>query len=150
MPAKNAKIGMVDKILTRIMTRETVNKTQSTFMIDCHQISKCLRLRTEKSLIVIDEFGKGTDICDGPVLFAAIMKNLAQQRNCPRVVAATHFKEIFSPRILGTEFPGMKHHHMSICFTKRAGSKNESRFSDESITYLYRLEDGIATGSFGI
>jgi hypothetical protein len=63
VPADAAIIGMTDKILTRIMTRETVSKTQSAFMIDVQQIALALNQATRRSLVIIDEFGKGTDSC---------------------------------------------------------------------------------------
>ena len=63
VPAETAVIGLTDKILTRITTRETVSKTQSAFMIDVQQIALALNQATRRSLVVIDEFGKGTDSC---------------------------------------------------------------------------------------
>lgn len=61
VPAASATIGITDKILARIQTRESVSKVQSAFMIDLQQITISIRLATERSLLVIDEFGKGTD-----------------------------------------------------------------------------------------
>lgn len=61
VPADHAKIGLTDKILTRISTRETVSRVQSAFMIDLQQVSLALNLATNRSLLVIDEFGKGTE-----------------------------------------------------------------------------------------
>jgi hypothetical protein len=63
VPADAAVIGLTDKILTRITTRETVSKMQSAFMIDVQQIALALKQATRRSLVVIDEFGKGTDSC---------------------------------------------------------------------------------------
>ena len=61
VPADYAIIGLTDKILTRIATRETVSKFQSAFMIDLQQIALAMSLATHRSLVIIDEFGKGTD-----------------------------------------------------------------------------------------
>ncbi|KAL9619132.1 MAG: hypothetical protein Q9160_006221 [Pyrenula sp. 1 TL-2023] len=61
VPAEYARIGLTDKILTRITTRETVSKIQSAFMIDLQQVALTLNLLTHRSLLIIDEFGKGTD-----------------------------------------------------------------------------------------
>lgn len=61
VPADAATIGLTDKILTRISTRETVSKMQSAFMIDLQQITLAINLATHRSLVIIDEFGKGTD-----------------------------------------------------------------------------------------
>ena len=60
VPADMAVIGLTDKILTRITTRETVSKFQSAFMIDLQQVTFAMNLATNRSLVVIDEFGKGT------------------------------------------------------------------------------------------
>ena len=61
VPAEQATIGLTDKILTRISTKETVSKVQSAFMMDLQQISSAINLATRRSLLVIDEFGKGTN-----------------------------------------------------------------------------------------
>ncbi|KAL8832534.1 MAG: hypothetical protein Q9191_000216 [Dirinaria sp. TL-2023a] len=61
VPADAATIGLTDKILTRIGTRETVSRTQSAFMIDLQQVTLAMTLATRRSLVIIDEFGKGTD-----------------------------------------------------------------------------------------
>lgn len=61
VPADAAVIGLTDKILTRIATKETMTRMQSAFMIDLQQVTKAITLATHRSLVIIDEFGKGTD-----------------------------------------------------------------------------------------
>jgi len=61
VPADAAIIGLTDKILTRIATRETVSRTQSAFMMDLQQVTLAITLATHRSLVIIDEFGKGTE-----------------------------------------------------------------------------------------
>lgn len=61
VPADRATVGLTDKILTRIATKETVSKIQSAFMIDLQQVSSAIHLATHRSLVIIDEFGKGTN-----------------------------------------------------------------------------------------
>lgn len=61
VPADRAIVGLTDKILTRIATRETVSRFQSAFMIDLQQVALAMTLSTNRSLVIIDEFGKGTD-----------------------------------------------------------------------------------------
>ena len=61
VPADWATIGITDKILTRISTKETVSRIQSAFIIDLQQVSSAINLATTRSLVIIDEFGKGTD-----------------------------------------------------------------------------------------
>ena len=61
VPAESAVVGLTDKLLTRITTRETVSRFQSAFMIDLQQVAHAMALATHRSLVIIDEFGKGTD-----------------------------------------------------------------------------------------
>lgn len=102
VPAESAKIGLTDKILCRVTTRETVSRAQSAFMIDLQQISQALSLSTPKSLLVIDEFGKGTDTSDGAGLACAVFNHLiGLGSDRPKVIAATHFHGMFESRELG-------------------------------------------------
>ena len=97
VPAESAKIGLTDKILSRVTTRETVSRAQSAFMIDLQQISLALNLTTRRSLLIIDEFGKGTDTSDGAGLACAVMEYLLGLGNeRPKVIGATHFHGKFS------------------------------------------------------
>ena len=92
VPAESAAIGITDKILTRISTRESVSREQSAFMIDMQQISLALSSATRRSLLVIDEFGKGTESVDGAGLMFGVLEylnSLGDER--PKVLAATHF-----------------------------------------------------------
>jgi DNA mismatch repair protein MSH5 len=92
VPAESARIGLTDKILSRVTTRETVSQNQSAFMVDLQQISLALSLATRRSLLIIDEFGKGTDTSDGAGLACAVMEHLlglGVER--PKVLGATHF-----------------------------------------------------------
>jgi len=92
VPAASAVIGLTDKLLSRVSTRETVSRVQSAFMIDLQQISLALSLATRRSLLIIDEFGKGTSCSDGAGLACAVMEhllNLGPER--PKVIGATHF-----------------------------------------------------------
>lgn len=92
VPAQSARIGLTDKILCRVTTRESVSRTQSAFMIDLQQMSLALSLATPRSLLIIDEFGKGTDSSDGAALACAIFKYLLRlEHNSPKVIGATHF-----------------------------------------------------------
>lgn len=61
VPAESALIGLTDRIFCRIQSRESISLNQSTFMIDCSQVSLMLKNCTERSLLIVDEFGKGTN-----------------------------------------------------------------------------------------
>lgn len=92
VPAKSANIGLTDKILSRVTTCETSSRSQSAFMIDLQQISLALNLATRRSLLIVDEFGKGTNASDGAGLACAVLEyllSLGSER--PKVIGATHF-----------------------------------------------------------
>lgn len=92
VPAEWANIGLTDKLLTRVSTRESVSRIQSAFMIDLQQVSLALSLCTRRSLLVIDEFGKGTEGNDGAGLLCGVLEYLnGLGKESPKVVAATHF-----------------------------------------------------------
>ncbi|CAG8445606.1 11405_t:CDS:10, partial [Scutellospora calospora] len=120
VPAESATIGLTDKIFTRIQTKETI---QSAFMIDLQQISIALRNSTSRSLLIFDEFGKGTG---------------STGRDCPKVIAATHFHEIFENNLLSQSLP--------ISLTTMEIMNDDE---DEELTFLYRLIPGRSTSSWG-
>lgn len=144
VPCESARIGLVDKILTRIMSRETVDKNQSTFAIDIHQLSKCLLLATSSSLLIIDEFGKGCDSFDGPALFGSTLKYLIDFEHYPRTLVSTHFHEVFANnlKILGGREVEQK---LRFCYMDVKLNAKSSLL----INYLHQIRDGIGFESFG-
>ncbi|WEW55812.1 hypothetical protein PRK78_001245 [Emydomyces testavorans] len=133
VPAESATIGFTDKILTRITTRETVSKTQSTFAIDLQQIAFAIAYSTSRSLLLIDEFGKGTESTDGVGLACGLFEYfLSLKDECPKVVAATHFHEIFENGFL-LERPELQFGHMEVRIDPAALEL------ENQITYLYKL-----------
>ncbi|KAJ9201270.1 hypothetical protein DTO164E3_3577 [Paecilomyces variotii] len=143
VPAESAEIGITDKILTRVTTRETVSKGQSAFMIDLQQMSLALKMATNRSLLIIDEFGKGTDWSDGAGLVCGVLEYLLDLNdNRPKVLAATHFHELFENRLLA-ERPELQFGHMEVQIDER------SKRSGNHITYLYNFVLGRSSESFG-
>ncbi|WPG99670.1 Hypothetical protein R9X50_00248900 [Acrodontium crateriforme] len=143
VPAEAAKIGLTDKLLTRVATRESVSRIQSTFMIDLQQVSAALSLATRRSLLIFDEFGKGTESYDGAGLAAGVFEHLLQRGpECPKVLGATHFHEIFESGFLAPR-PALSFAHMEVQVDTAAGE-----ISDQ-ITYLYNYRPGRSTSSFG-
>ncbi|EPS45841.1 hypothetical protein H072_260 [Dactylellina haptotyla CBS 200.50] len=143
VPAEQATIGLTDAILTRIQTKESVTKTQSAFMIDLQQISAALRLASRRSLLVIDEFGKGTESTDGAGLACAVAEHfLNLGPEAPKTLLATHYHEIFENGFL-VSHPSLEFGHMKILLDQAAES------AQNQITYLYTLEKGRSTSSFG-
>ncbi|KAF2460904.1 muts domain V-domain-containing protein [Lineolata rhizophorae] len=143
VPAKKAKIGITDKILTRVSTRESVSKAQSTFMLDLQQVSFALSTATRRSLVVIDEFGKGTEAAvDGAGLVCGVFESLLRLgKERPKVLGATHFHEIFENGFLAPR-PSLSFGHMEVHVHHEANSQTQ-------LTYLYNLKDGRSISSFG-
>ena len=147
VPAESALLGITDKILTRITTRETVSKNQSAFMIDLQQIAIALNSCTHRSLVIIDEFGKGTDTCDGAGLAAGTFLHLLNLGDeCPKVLAATHFHEIFDFGLFDDN-RRISFAHMEVHVDKRVTHKAGDHSSE--VTYLYQLRAGRSTVSYG-
>ena len=143
VPADAAKIGLTDKILTRISTRESVSRIQSAFMIDLQQISVALNLATRRSLVVIDEFGKGTESYDGAGLAAGVFEHLLQRgADSPKVLGATHFHEIFETGFLRPR-ASLSFAHMQVRVDASASEL------DNQITYLYNYRPERSNSSFG-
>uniref|UniRef100_A0A672UPT1 MutS protein homolog 5 n=1 Tax=Strigops habroptila TaxID=2489341 RepID=A0A672UPT1_STRHB len=101
VPAAEAEIGTIDAIYTRIHSRESVSVGLSTFMIDLNQVAKAVNNATERSLVLIDEFGKGTNTLDGLSLLAAVLKYwIRQGTQCPQVFVSTNFHSLMQLELL--------------------------------------------------
>lgn len=143
VPADQACVGLTDRLLTRIATRESVSRNESAFAIDLKQAAFSINFATRRSLILIDEFGKGTNAMDGAGLLSALLAhflNLAE--DAPRVLAATHFHEIFENKLLPNT-PQLSFAHMDV----RIDLETES--VDDQVTFLFRLMPGRSASSFG-
>ncbi|TIA61527.1 hypothetical protein D6C77_03421 [Aureobasidium pullulans] len=142
VPAIRADIGITDKIMTRVATRESVSRNQSAFMIDLQQISMALNLATNRSLLIIDEFGKGTDSHDGAGLAAGVFNHLLNRDDqCPKVLGATHFHEIFESGFL------LPHERLAFGhFEVRVDPQSQI---DQQLTYLYNYKQGRSNNSYG-
>ncbi|GMK58756.1 hypothetical protein CspeluHIS016_0601980 [Cutaneotrichosporon spelunceum] len=136
VPAAKATIGVCDKIFTRIQTRESASKTASAFMIDLSQVSQAIRGATSRSLIILDEFGKGTSPSDGAGLLAGVLTHLLQGPN-PRTVVLTHFHELLAQEFLDPRLKILNCHMKSISV-------------ENSIqpTFLYKATPGPALSSY--
>lgn len=143
VPADQACIGLTDRLLTRIATRESVSRNESAFAIDLKQVAFSINFATRRSLILIDEFGKGTNAMDGAGLVTALLDHfLSLGAEAPKVLAATHFHEIFEYDFL-RESPRLAFAHLDV----RVDLEAEDR--DDQVTYLFRLAPGRSSSSFG-
>ncbi|PWY89766.1 DNA mismatch repair protein Msh5 [Aspergillus heteromorphus CBS 117.55] len=142
VPAKSAEIGIIDKILVKSNTQDSVSQIQSTFMNDLQQISFDLKQMTSRSLLLIDEFGKGTNENDGIGLACGVLKHLLGLENAPKVIAATHFHEILENGFLKPS-PQLQLGHMEIRVC------DNPRDAEDQITYLYNFRLGRSNRSYG-
>ncbi|KAI1079458.1 muts domain V-domain-containing protein [Whalleya microplaca] len=143
VPAERAHIGITDRLLTRIATRESVARNESAFSIDLRQVAFAMNFATRRSLVLIDEFGKGTTSLDGAGLMTALLdhfSSLGPER--PKVLAATHFHEIFENNFLA-ETPELAFAHMEVRVDF------DTPATEDQVTYLFQLAPGRSISSFG-
>lgn len=143
VPAERAVIGLTDKILARISTRESVSRVESAFAIDLKQVAQAMRGATARSLVLIDEFGKGTSSDDGAGLLTGLLDHFLEMgRDCPRVLLATHFHEVFEGEYLSNRLR-LQVAHMEVEMGK------DSSQAEDNLTYLFKLAPGHSSSSFG-
>ncbi|KAI1459397.1 muts domain V-domain-containing protein [Annulohypoxylon moriforme] len=143
VPAEQARIGITDRILTRIATRESVARNESAFSIDLRQVAFAMNFATRRSLVLIDEFGKGTNSLDGAGLVTAVLDHFASLGpERPKVLAATHFHEIFEGQFL-VDTPELAFGHMDVRLDFDAPT------TEDQVTYLFQLKPGRSIASFG-
>ena len=134
VPAKSATIGICDKLFTRIGASDEIHAGQSTFMVEMTETANLLNNATDRSLIVLDEIGRGTSTLDGLSLAWAIAEHVAKVAGC-RGLFATHYHELTT---LAEELPGVKNLSVAV------------REWEEQIIFLHRIVDGPASQSYGI
>ncbi|XP_056396503.1 mutS protein homolog 5 isoform X2 [Hyla sarda] len=132
VPASYAEIGPVDGIFTRLQTRESVSLGLSTFMIDLNQVANAVNNATKNSLVLIDEFGKGTNTVDGLSLLAAILRHWIKQGPlCPYILLSTNFHSLIQLKIL-PESPIVHYQTFEWCL------------DGEELVFFYQLKDGVS------
>jgi DNA mismatch repair protein MSH5 len=147
VPADEARIGVADRIFTRVASRECAAVPQSTFAIDLSQVAGMLRAATPRSVCVVDEFGKGTLAADGVGLLCAALRRLSSASPVPpRVLLCTHFTEVLAPEHL-PRTPMITFGTMSVLLEE--GEADRPADGGE-LVFLYRLVPGRVMPSFGL
>ena len=134
VPAKKANIGVFDKIFSRVGASDDLAKGQSTFMIEMIETSLILNTATDKSLVILDEIGRGTSTFDGLAIAWSVLDYLHEKIK-PRTLFATHYHELTS---LKENLENLSCHKMSI------------KEWDDSIIFMHKIMDGEADKSYGI
>ncbi|XP_063340914.1 mutS protein homolog 5 [Pelmatolapia mariae] len=137
VPAKEAEIGLVDGIFTCMQSRESVSVGLSTFMIDLNQMAQALNSSTVNSLVLIDEFGKGTNTVDGLSLLTASISYWLRKAlgEVPHVLVATNFHSVVQLSLLPSSAL------LSLLTLETAVDGDE-------LVFLYQLKEGICQSSY--
>jgi DNA mismatch repair protein MutS len=132
VPAKSATIGVIDQIFTRIGASDDLARKLSTFMIEMTETAKILNYATQRSLIIIDELGRGTSTSDGQSIAMATLEKLNQMR--VKTLFSTHYHQLTEIKL-----PRVKNYHLDII-------ENE----DGTINFVRKLKPGSTDKSYGI
>lgn len=135
VPAKHAEIGVLDKIFTRVGATDNISAGESTFMVEMNEAANILNNISDRSLILLDEIGRGTSTYDGVSIAWAIAEYLHQQPSQPKTLFATHYHELNEMTL---NFERIKNFHVSI-------QENKG-----SIIFMRKLIPGGSEHSFGI
>lgn len=163
VPAEKFTVGLASKIFTRIQSLETASTHGSSFTIDCGQVATMINQSDQKSLLLIDEFGKGTNEFDGAALLSAVIKHFAYEAKRfggPRMVITTHLLEIFQSHIMDSMLSferrvqqdstsgigGSTSQTIDFAVMKSIPTPNNSSIA----TPLYLLESGVSSDSGGL
>ena len=136
VPASAARIGMVDKIFTRVGASDNISSGESTFMVEMNETASILNNVSNRSLILLDEIGRGTSTYDGISIAWAITEYLHEHPTMrAKVMFATHYHELNE---MEASFPRIKNYHVSV---KEVGNK---------VVFLRKFKRGGSAHSFGI
>ena len=136
VPAASAEIGIVDSIFTRVGASDDLASGQSTFMVEMNEVAHILKNATNRSLLVLDEIGRGTSTFDGMSIARAVLEFVADKRKLgAKTLFATHYHELTA---LEKMISGVKNYNVAV---KKRG---------DDITFLRRIVPGGADDSYGI
>ncbi len=136
VPAREAKLALVDRIFARVGASDNIARGQSTFMVEMQETASILHLATSRSLVVLDEIGRGTATFDGLSIAWAVAEHLASNaRARPKTLFATHYHELTD---LADALPGVVNYHVT------------AREYHDQIVFLRKIVPGRSDRSYGI
>src|SRR3990172_1390083 len=136
VPAENVRMGVVDKIFTRVGASDNISMGESTFMVEMNETASILNNISERSLILLDEIGRGTSTYDGISIAWAIAEHLHEHPTAKaKTLFATHYHELIE---MAESLPRIKNYNVSV---KEIGNK---------VLFLRKLVPGGSEHSFGI
>jgi DNA mismatch repair protein MutS len=134
IPAAKARIGLADRIFTRVGASDELNRAQSTFMVEMTEAANILNNATERSLVILDEIGRGTSTYDGVSLAWAITEYLHDQIGC-RALFATHYHELAQ---LAERLGSLRNYNVLV------------QDGPEGVVFLHKIAPGSTDKSYGI
>ncbi|MBR4681875.1 MAG: DNA mismatch repair protein MutS [Elusimicrobiaceae bacterium] len=140
VPAQQAKVGLVDRIMTRIGAHDALSRGNSTFMVEMNETAHILTTMTPRSLILLDEVGRGTSTFDGISIAWAIVEYLYKPRGGAKVLFATHYFELTD---LESKYSRVRNFHVDAKEYKDAAGESK-------LAFLYQILPGAADRSYGI
>ena len=136
VPARSATIGIVDRIFTRIGASDDLASGQSTFMVEMTEVANILKHATSKSLLILDEIGRGTSTYDGMAIARAVLEYAASPKHLgAKTLFATHYHELSA---IEQELPNVKNYNIAV---KKRGDK---------MIFLRKIVPGATDDSFGV
>ncbi len=136
VPAKSARIGLVDRVFTRIGASDDLASGQSTFMVEMSEVAGILKYATSRSLLILDEIGRGTSTYDGMAIARAVLEYAASPKRLgAKTLFATHYHELST---LEEKLPNVKNYNIAV---KKRG---------EQMIFLRKIVPGAADDSYGI
>ncbi len=136
VPARSARIGVVDRVFTRIGASDDLTSGQSTFMVEMNEVSEILKHATPRSLLILDEIGRGTSTFDGMAIARAVLEYAADKKRLgAKTLFATHYHELTA---MADQLQGVKNYNIAV---KKRG---------DDVVFLRRIVPGAADESFGI
>ena len=134
VPANAARIGLVDRVFTRVGASDNLVRGQSTFMVEMAETSAILHSVTARSLVLLDEIGRGTSTYDGVSIAWAVSEHLHEKTKC-KTIFATHYHELTQ---LADELEAVRNFNVAV------------REVNDDVLFLHRLQPGGADRSYGI
>jgi len=136
VPARSARIGLVDRVFTRIGASDDLGSGQSTFMVEMSEVASILKYATARSLLILDEIGRGTSTYDGMAIARSVLEYAASPRHLgAKTLFATHYHELSS---IEDELPNVKNYNIAV---KKRGDK---------MIFLRKIVPGATDDSYGI
>jgi len=135
VPARSARIGLVDRVFTRVGAQDNLARGQSTFLVEMVETASILNNLTPRSLVLLDEVGRGTSTFDGLAIAWSVVEELHDRRVQPKVLFATHFHELTQ---LAGRLNGVRNFHVAV------------REWNDEIVFLHKVQAGGTDRSYGI